>query len=381
MPSRRRQRGRAGSRTRAAARTRSASRTRARAGSRSRRSAARPPRRRFAWAAWSDERLLDLRLSDLGVRIEGTWLEGCVERLYEELERRGVRVRPHVWLSHEWFSPHGVPGFAIPFYLTHPRLMRLERSQMLEVEGGTVEECMRILRHEAGHALQHAYGLQRRRAWQRVFGRSSKRYPDFYKPNRASRRYVQHLRLYYAQSHPVEDFAETFAVWLGARALWRKRYATWPALRKLEYVDDLVEELRDATPPVRTRAQVDPIHSLRMTLGEHYEEKRKHYLAPLPDIYDRDLLELFSDDPRHAARPRASTFIRRNRAEIRELVARWTGEYQFTLEHVLTEMIRRCRELRLRAVGNERRLRLDFAVLLTVKTIQSLYTRPNWIPL
>jgi hypothetical protein len=351
-------------------------------GPRNARRRAAPARRpRFPWARWNDERLLDLRVCDLGVQIEGTWLEPLVDRLREELDRRGIRVHPHVWLSHEWFSPHGVPGFAIPFYLTHPRLVRLERSQMLEVEGGTADECLRILRHEAAHALQHAYCLQRRHRWQRVFGHSSKPYPDFYKPNRASRRYVQHLRLYYAQSHPVEDFAETFAVWLGPRALWRKRYAGWPALRKLEYVDDLVEELRDVTPPVRTRVQVDPLHSIHMTLREHYVRKRRHYLAPLPDVYDRDLSELFTDDRKFADRELASSFIRRNRSEIRTLVARWTGEYQFTLDQVLTEMIRRCRELKLRAVGNERRLRIDFAVLLTVKTIQSLYTRRNWIPL
>ncbi len=338
-------------------------------------------RRRFPWSAYSNEKLLDLRLRDLGVQIEGTWLEPCVERLYAELERRGIRVRPHVWLSHEWFSPHNVPGFAIPFYLTHPRLMRLERSQMLEVEGGTAEECMRILRHEAGHALQHAYRLHRRRSWQKAFGSSSKKYPDFYKPNPASRRFVQHLRLYYAQSHPVEDFAETFAVWLQPRGLWRNRYAGWPALRKLESVESLVEELRDESPPVHTRLQVDPLRSLRTTLREHYEMKRGHYLAPLPDVYDRELRELFSNAPEHRARELASSFIRRNRAEVRTLVARWTGEYQFTLEQVLTEMIRRCRQLRLHAVGNERRLRVDFAMLLTVKTIQSLYTRRSWLPL
>ncbi len=115
-----------------------------------------PPRPRLAWTRYSDERLLDLRISDLGVRVEGTWLEECLHELHEDLEQRGVRLRPHAWLSHDWFSPDGVPGIAIPFYLAHPRLMRLERSQMLEVEGGTREDCIRILRHECGHAVQHA---------------------------------------------------------------------------------------------------------------------------------------------------------------------------------------------------------------------------------
>jgi hypothetical protein len=186
-----------------------------------------PVKRRFTWSAWSNERLLQLRIKDLGLTIEGTWLEPRIDALYETLERRGFRLRPHIWLSEEWFSPQGVPGFAIPFYLAHPRLIRLERSQMLDVEGGTRDEFTRIMRHETGHAIQHGYQLQRRREWQRLFGKSSQRYPEYYRPNPASKRYVQHLRLWYAQSHPDEDFAETFAVWLRPRGEWRKRYAGW----------------------------------------------------------------------------------------------------------------------------------------------------------
>ncbi len=112
----------------------------------------------------SNENLLSMRFSDLNVRWEGTWIEDCIRELYADLERRGIRFRPHFWLSNDWFSPDGVPGIAIPFYLAHPRLMRLERSQMLEVEGGSREEFMKILRHECGHAFQHAYQLQRKRS-------------------------------------------------------------------------------------------------------------------------------------------------------------------------------------------------------------------------
>jgi hypothetical protein len=195
---------------------------------------------RFPWTRWSDERLLQLRMKDLGLTIDGTWLEEMVEKLYDELDARGIRMRPHVWLSDEWFSPAGVPGFAIPFYLAHPRLRRLERSQMLDVEGASRAEGMRIMRHETGHALQHAYALHRRRRWQQRFGKSSTRYPEYYRPNPSSKRYVQHLRLWYAQSHPDEDFAETFAVWLAPRSDWRARYRGWGALRKLEYVDELM---------------------------------------------------------------------------------------------------------------------------------------------
>jgi hypothetical protein len=340
-----------------------------------------PAGRRHIWTRWSDERLLDLRLRELDLRIEGTWLEDCVQELYRELSRRGIRLRPHVWLSHDWFTPDHVPGIAIPFYLAHPRLMRLERKMMLEVEGGSQEECLKILRHEAGHAIQQGFRLHRRRRWQALFGRSSQRYPESYTPNPASRRYVQHLRLYYAQSHPDEDFAETFAVWLQPRSGWRRRYEEWPALRKLEYVDELMQELRGESPLIRTRRQVEPLKSLRKTLRQYYAEKREQYSLSYPDIYDRELKHLFSDDPRHRRRERASHFLRRNRTEIRRLVSRWTGQYQFTLDQVLNDMIGRCRELKLRVVGPERRVRLDFAVLLTVKTMNFLYSRRNRIAL
>lgn len=333
-----------------------------------------------AWTRWPQSRLLDLRMRDLGLTIEGTWVATGIAQLAQDLERRGLRFRPHFWFSTEWFTPDGVPGIAVPFYLGHPKLMRLERTQMLEVEGGTADACLKILRHECGHALQHAYRLQLRSAWRRHFGDPGRKYPDEYRPNPASRRFVQHLRLYYAQSHPVEDFAETFAVWLQPRAVWRKRYAGWPALRKLEYVDQLMAEIAGVTPPVRTRRHVEGLPTLSLTLREYYEQKREQYSLEHPDVFDRDLLRLFSDAPEHRRSERASAFLRRNRADIRRLVSRWTGEYQFAVDQVLTDMIGRCRDLKLRAAGPERRLRMDAALMLTVNTMHFLQRR-RWVAL
>jgi hypothetical protein len=330
-----------------------------------------------------DDELLRLRLKDLKVTVESTWLERCLEDLYDELAERGLRIRPHAWMSNEWFSPEDTPGIAIPFYLAHPRLMRLERKMIIDVEGGTVPECMRILRHEAGHVLQVSYQLHRRRRWQELFGRSSTRYPKYYRPNPASRRYVNHLPLWYAQSHPDEDFAETFAVWLTPRSNWRKRYAGWPALKKLQYVDELMAEIATEKPLLTRRLRVDPLSRLTQTLAEHYEKKRAHYAIDYPKIYDPDLRRIFSADARHHRSPAASAFLRRNRAKIRQIVSKWTGEYQLTLDAVLDDMIGRCRELKLRAVGSERQLRMEFIVLLTAKTVHSLYSpsRRQWLAL
>ena len=339
--------------------------------------------RRFPWASLPDDELLQLRLKDLKVRVEGTWLEGCLGDLHQELEQRGLEIRPHAWISGEWFSPDSTPGIAMPFYLAHPRLMRLERKMIFEVEGGTVSECKRILRHEAGHVVQHAYALHRRRRWQELFGHSTERYPRYYRPNPASKSYVQHLRLWYAQSHPDEDFAETFAVWLRPRSDWRKRYEGWPALKKLQYVDGLMAEIAGEKPMLTKRLRVYPLSQLTATLAEHYEKKQARYAMAAPTTYDRELNRIFSASPRHRRSQAASTFLRHNRARIRQMVSKWTGEYQLTLDAVLDDMIDRCRELRLRAVGSERQLAMDFAVLLTAKTVHSLYSasRRQWIAL
>ena len=185
------------------------------------------------WAGWPDDRLMDLRICDLNVAIEGSALEPRIEQLRTELSARGLsRFEPHFWLSAEWFSPDGVPGVAIPFYLAHPRLEKLERTEMLEVEGGTPDWCMKILRHEAGHAIDNAYRLRNRLRRQRVFGPSYMQYPDYYTPKPYSKSYVLHLDSWYAQSHPDEDFAETFAVWLTPDADWRTN-VDWPAPRRL----------------------------------------------------------------------------------------------------------------------------------------------------
>ena len=258
---------------------------------------------------------------------------------------------------------------------------------MIEAEGSSREECLMILRHEAGHAVQHAWRLQRREGWRRTFGDPARAYPTTYRPNPASQRFVQHLRQYYAQAHPHEDFAETFAVWLAPRSQWRRRYAGWPALRKLEFVDELMRELRGTAPPVRTRRTVEPVSSLAQTLRAHYDAKQAHQASDRPTIPDRDLQRLFAAEPGRPGAPvrrsgpPAAAFLRRHRGELRRMVARFTGESQFTLEQVLEDVITRCGALELRAPRDDRRLRVDFALLLTVRTVHFHYSRRNWVAL
>lgn len=334
------------------------------------------------WEDLPTEELLDVRLCDLGLTLAGTWLEDCMKHLLQELDAAGLRrFRPYAWLSDEWCSPDGISGIGIPFFLAHPRLMRLERQMMFEVEGGTRAECLRLLRHEAGHALQHAYNLQRRKRWQRTFGRASDPYPDFYRPNPRSKHFVEHLNGWYAQAHPVEDFAETFAVWLAPRSNWRKRYEHSPALHKLDYVDELVAELSTRRPEVRSRARPFSLSQLRYTLRRHYDRRQAHYSPGFSEEYDRDLLKIFSDSARYRHNETAASFLRRNRRELREQIALFTGEYQFTIDQVLRDIMGRCRELGLRLTDGERQTKLDLAIMLTVHTVHLLHRRDTWHPL
>jgi hypothetical protein len=154
-------------------------------------------------------------------------------------------------------------------------------------------------------------------------------------------------------------------------------------LKKLLYVDELMAEIATEKPVLARRVQIDPLSKLTHTLAEHYEKKLAHYTIEAPKTYDRDLLRIFSANPKHHGAPTAAGFLRRNRAKIRQHVAKWTGEYQLTLDAVLDDMIARCRELKLRAPGSERQLKMDITVLLTAKTVHSHYSpsRREWFAL
>lgn len=321
-----------------------------------------------------DEALLDLRFNQLGLTIEGSWIEPRLTELTDDLQVRGLEFRPHFWLSAEWFTPDGIPGIAIPFYLAHPRLMRLENAQMLDVEGGTHDWCMQILRHEAGHAIDNAYQLRRRRKRIRLFGKPSEPYPDFYLPRPYSKSFVLHLDSWYSQSHPDEDFAETFAVWLTPDSDWRTRYADWPAQRKLEYMDELMQELAGKRPLVTSRRRVEPLDRLKTTLRMHYAKKRAHYGLEYPNFYDRDLRRLFSDAEEHRTNRKASRFMQSVRRDVRRLVSDWTGAYQYTIDQVLADMASRADELNLRLKFPDDRTKIDFMVFVTVQTMNYLHS-------
>jgi hypothetical protein len=326
------------------------------------------------WVALKDEELLALRICDLDVRIEGSELEKRIGELYENLNARGVNFRPHCYLGDEWFSPEGVPAIAIPFYLAHPKLKALELHQMLEVEGGTAEWCMMLLRHECGHAIDHAYRISSRRDWQEVFGSPDKEYtPETYTPRPYSRSFVRHLPKWYAQAHPDEDFAETFAVWLASPPEeWRQKYRGWKALEKLEYVHVVMQEIAGSKPLVQRGRRISEARKLRQTLSRYYATRRKLYAEDFPDFYDADLRAILGNGG-SGGEP-AAQIMRKNRAALIGTIVKWTGQRKYTVSMLVRKLILRCQQLKLTAPGDSAQFHFELAAYLATLVTNHFYT-------
>jgi hypothetical protein len=293
------------------------------------------------WDKLPDDEIMKIRVRDLNLQIQGSELEPLINRLYEELDAHGINFHPSCYLADEWFCPEKVPIIGIPFCLAHPRLKQIEHKMLYEVEGGTEESCMKLLRHECGHALNYAYDIYKKTRWRELFGLFSARYSDYYYYQPYSRRFVIHLEDNYAQSHPDEDFAETFAVWLTPNSNWEQKYQGWPVIKKLRYVDNLMKRIgsRSAVNTVRERP---PWSASRMTstLAAHYERKRKALGSEFQGFYDDSLEALFSSKPGGALR--ASRLLRHHRRELVDSVSRWTGHRKYDIRQLVNTLITRC---------------------------------------
>jgi hypothetical protein len=246
--------------------------------------------------------------------------------------------------------------------------MKLERRMMLEVEGGTLRSCLRLMRHETGHAIDNAYRLRKRRGRLRLFGSSDLPYPRSYAPKPFSRRFVKHLESGYAQAHPDEDFAETFAVWLDPGARWKERYAGWPALDKLLYVEELMGEIATRTPLLRNRRRPHQLSAMRRSLTVHYRIRRERYRVDFSENYDNDLNRIFA----HRGNDAAADFLRRHRGMLRGQVARWTRIPCYAVDVVLRDWIARSAERGLRLRTQPDKTLQDVLTALSVRVMQYL---------
>lgn len=271
--------------------------------------------------------LLNTRICDMGLQIEGSPIEPFIQRLYRELELRRFCFRPTCYLTDSWGCPDEVPIIGIPFYLTDPRLMRIEEEQTGNLE--TDQLIMMLLRHEAGHTINYAYRLFEDPDWVQIFGSFSRPYRDRFQANPFSRQFVRHIVHHqygrtYAQKHPDEDFAETFAVWLTPRSGWRVRYRHWPALRKLLYVEALMKRVRKLPPKVLTGALCTPVETMDLMLAEHYGQRADRYRAAAQGYVDDKLREVFPVIRGRSLLPAAQLFKKHQR-DLLPRVVRWSA--------------------------------------------------------
>lgn len=301
--------------------------------------------------------VLPARIRDLGLRLEESPVAPLVERLYAELEAKGLHhFRPLCYLSDEWGCPSGEPVIGIPFYLGSPRVARVEET-LNDVEGE--REIMMYLRHEAGHAFNYAYDLYRTDEWRELFGPFRRPYRDDYPFVPFSREYVRHIAGWYAQKHPDEDFAETFAVWLDPASEWRERYAGWGAMRKLMYVDCVAREVGDQEPVKRTGETDVTVDEMELTVEEFYREALVDETALVESLaLDTDLTDIFvapsRRDPTVAYRA-AVDLLHDHRRELVDKVNYWTGVRRTLVRALVLAIERRVAELGLLAASDRSR--------------------------
>ncbi len=330
----------------------------------------------------SEDELLNLRVCELPLSIKGSWLEDCVQELYQELQDKGIKFRPPCYLADEWLTPDQEPVIGIPFFLAHPALIKLEKKMIIEVEGGNKAWCMKLLRHETGHAINYAYKLYKRKKWNHFFGRFSQEYGDTYRFRPYSKSFVKHLENYYAQYHPDEDFAETFAVWLNPDVDWRNQYKGWKAIEKLIYVDAIMGEIKGKEALEKKGKKYWQASKMRIALKTFYKKKRHSYAEEFPDFHDSNLKRMFTslDSELSSASKKdknsqlAANIVKKYKKEILSNVARWTGEKKYIINELLDKIIKRCRELKLLADKSESIVMLEVTAYITALVMNYTYT-------
>ena len=303
--------------------------------------------RAFETAPADVQEILNKPICDLGLRLDGSPLDRFVQQLYRECERKGLKqFRPPCYLTDEWGCPSGEPVVGIPFYLANPQLSKLER-EMNDLEDA--REIMMYLRHEAGHAFNYAYQLYRTPEWRQLFGSFRRAYRDNYRPVPFSRSYVRHMAGWYAQKHPDEDFAETFAVWLTPGSRWRTRYRGWPAMAKLNYMNRIAHQLGN-TPPLRAQGDTDiTVSEMRDTVASFYERLLANDTSFADLALDSDLIDIFNASRRKRKGVRAAgEFLREHRKVLIDKVTYWSGVQRPIVKKLVESIQTRVEQLSLR---------------------------------
>lgn len=293
--------------------------------------------------------ILERRICDFELQIEGRALERVIERFRGELAAAGItQVKPVFYLSDEWGVPEGTVAIGIPFYLADDQLFRLHGQRGAIVEGEGEEDILRYLRHEMGHVVNYAYRLFATDAWTALFGAMSLPYEEEYPVVPFSPDFVRHLPGSYAQKHPDEDWAETFAVWMTPGLDWRELYADAPgALRKLEYCEHVMAQLRHQ-PPLVTRVEIDDeVRRITRTLHDYYVDIDA--LVHVPRSLDGDLQSIFRQkEPGQPELAEAAELLRRHQRALAVSVYRWTAVPPEFVLRLIAYLISRAQALALR---------------------------------
>lgn len=334
--------------------------------------------RTFEKAPPEVQEILSKPIQQLGLKLEGSPLERFVQQLYKELDAKGLKkFRPTCYLTDEWGCPNLEPVIGIPFYLADPKLQRLEL-EMNDLEDS--RQIMMYLRHEAGHAFNYAYELYKTPEWRDLFGPFRRPYRDAYKPVPFSRQFVRHMEGWYAQKHPDEDFAETFAVWLTPRSNWRKRYEGWGAMRKLQYMERIARKLRDAD-PLRAQGDTDiTVDEMEVTVGEFYQKALDQELTPGDLPLDTDLRDIFNVSKRRRkdVRP-AAELLRENRKLLVDKVNYWTGAQRPLVRKLIEAIEQKTVELGLKADTKREREYLAEITVYATTLAMNYITRGKFV--
>jgi len=317
--------------------------------------------------AFHEAHLANLPIRDLQLAIEGTRLQPIVDQFRAELHAAGLtRLQPRFYLSTEWGVPFGTITIAIPFYLARPELARLHAERTGMVEGFDPADLLRYLRHEMGHVINYAYKLYERREWVQAFGAITQPYVEEYRPQPFSRRFVRHLPGWYAQKHPDEDWAETFAVWMTPGIDWRAEYADRPtALAKLSLCDRIVRQVAQEPPLVTDDAVDEDVGTLGISLADFYRGWESAAPAEPPGL-DGSLRAIFVVLGRGAGERAAAPLIKRIEPMLCTEVYRWTGHFPERARPLVRELGRRAEVLGLGyAAADESRVVVALTALVT----------------
>jgi hypothetical protein len=305
--------------------------------------------------------LLLTPLNRLGLCLESSLLAEPVRLAMTDLRRAGIKkLQPYFYLSTGYGTVASTTSISLGFYDCSLPLHQLN----YEARGFeyTFTDQVDLVRHELGHAFSYAYKLYRRSDFREVFNVRGNYFNTYPATNRYveranpwSRDFVNPGGDYYAQKHPDDDFAETFCVWLRPRYNWRRAYQRYPgALRKLEFVDFIVHELRREAPLIdQAPYPFEPLDECQLTVRQFFKVgSTRPYRLKATGYIDPDLLELFWQSPsrRDERRRRrdyvlADNFVRKHKRNIVAQVSRWTGVDDQVVKDFLDKCSARARAL------------------------------------